>query len=48
MPTAGILNWLGIFKALIDGLVAAEWVPVLEPFEHWVDTRYLGLLPLVV
>ena len=48
------LAWLdnvrgGLFvAALIIGLalVAAEWVPVLEPFAHWVETRYIGQFPL--
>ena len=46
--------WLDIVRggflggALLVGLalVAAEWVPVLEPFAAWVETRYLGQFPL--
>ena len=36
MPTAGSVDWLCAFKALTIGLVlvAAELVPVLEPFAH--------------
>jgi len=36
MPTAGSVDWLGIFRAPIIGfvLVAADLVPVLEPFAH--------------
>ena len=36
MPTAESVAWLGTFKALTIGLVlvAAELVPVLEPFAY--------------
>lgn len=45
--SVALRNFL-LWTALLIGLalVAAEWVPVLEPFANFVETRYLGQFPL--